>query len=105
MVSTSTSSLDVRSGIASLTARAVSRIAFQATSPPTDIVEMPGIGDDQDRPPGGERNLLRTRLDQLQFRAVGILCSSPSTASRPEQICAGRFSRNRRTCLDLDQRE
>src|ERR1700720_4559774 len=40
--------------------------------PPADIVEMPGIGDDQHWPSGGERNLLRTRPDQLRFCAIGI---------------------------------
>jgi hypothetical protein len=40
--------------------------------PPADIVEMPGIGDDQHWPSGGERNLLRTRPDQLRFGAIGI---------------------------------
>ena len=33
---------------------------------------MPGIGGDQHWPSGGERNLLRTRPDQLGFGAIGI---------------------------------
>src|SRR5215469_15188111 len=40
--------------------------------PPPHQIEPLGIGDDQDRPAGGERDLLWTRPARLRLGAVGI---------------------------------
>jgi hypothetical protein len=71
IVSAVTISAAASSGIASLTAPLARRTPTDQHAAPDGLV-MPGIGNDEDRAPRGERHVLGARPEQFGIAAIGI---------------------------------